>query len=59
MINELIANRLSSFNYRDVAEIKVLIHGLIDRRQSVFAEHKRLILSFDWKDTQATVTNYL
>jgi hypothetical protein len=51
MINEIVANGLTTFSYRDVAEIKLLIRRLIDRRQSVFAEHTRLIVSFDWSDT--------
>jgi hypothetical protein len=51
MIRGTLAKGLSAATYQEAAEVRRLLHALIDRRQSVFAEHKRLILGFDWKDT--------
>jgi hypothetical protein len=51
MVNELLANALPTATYQERLELKRVVHALIDRRQSAFAQHKRLILSFDWKDT--------
>jgi hypothetical protein len=51
MITSVLASGIRTATYREAAEIRALVHALITRRQSVFSEHKRLIISFDFKDT--------
>jgi hypothetical protein len=51
MISDLLANGMPAATVQERLELKRMLHALIDRRQSEFAEHKRLIVGMDWKET--------
>jgi hypothetical protein len=51
MIDQVLASGLPTATDQEATELRALVHELIARRKALFSEHKRLIVSFDLKDT--------
>src|SRR5712692_243504 len=51
MINQVLASGLPTATDQEATDIKALVRELIARRKALFSGHKRLIVSFELKDT--------